>query len=339
MKKINALSDLLMAIVFNFGIAFLFGSVTGTDTRIWFAVIMLASLRFAKKPSVKSINFLKDGLNKEVWLADLIESFWPDWSFLNEAEDMSEWVENDAINLAEAGVEPSVLINNNVFPVPFAQRADTPLRLVLNTYDTEGTVIRKSEEVELAYNKRQSVVSGHKNALANKIGLHAAHSYAPAANGAFTPVLNKTASSTFDIEFLIEMEEKFNDLDVPMGKRVAVLTSQHLAAIRKQNLNLFKEVASNPGVEVYGFKLYTFSKLPAYNATTLAKNAFGAAFNPATDRRASIFFHGGSVMKAVGTADMFARLNDPEQKGDIINFQQRALVLPKNNKYLGAIIQ
>jgi hypothetical protein len=282
---------------------------------------------------------LKDGLNKEVWIDELIEAFYPDWSFLNEADDMSEWVENDAINLAEAGVEPNVLINNNVFPIAMAERADTPLKLVLNTYDTESTVLRNAELVELSYNKKQSVVNQHKNALANKIGLHAAHSYAPAGNTAKTPVLDKTGDATFEIENFIEMEQMFNDMDVPLGRRVAVLTSKHLADVRKQNLNLFKEIVSKPGTEIYSFKLYYFSKMPYYTVSTKAKKAFGASINPATDKQASMFFHGGSVMRALGTTDMFYTLKDPHQKGDILNFQQRALVLPKINKYLGAIIQ
>jgi hypothetical protein len=34
---------------------------------------------------------------------------------------------------------------------------------------------------------------------------------------------------------------------------------------------------------------------------------------------------------------MFERLDDPEQKGDIINFQMRGLALPKRDKAIGAI--
>lgn len=337
MKRLFALSDFIVSVLFNLAIALLFAGVTGTNPAYWFAVIMIASLRFQKRP--KNVSMLKEGLNKEIWIPELIEAFYPDWSFLNEADDMSEWVDNDVINLAEAGVEPNVLINNNTYPVPFAERTDTPISLTLNTYDTEGTVIRDAEVAELVYAKRQSILTQHKNALANKIGLHAAHNYAPAGNTTYTPVLDKTASSTFDIEFFIEMESMFNDLGVPLGKRVAVLTSGHLADIRKQNLNLFKEVANKPGTELYSFKLYYYPNNPHYTVSTKTKKAFGASINPATDKKASFFFYGGSVMRALGSTKMFERLNDPEQKGDILNFQQRALVLPKVNKYLASIIQ
>jgi hypothetical protein len=342
MKKIFALTDLAAAILFNTIIALVVAGVTGINPVALIVVWNLISLRFTKKPTwsqTMSMGILRDGLNKEVWISDLIEQFWNDNSFMAEADDMSEWVENDAINLAEAGIEPNVLINNSTFPVPFAEREDTPLRLVLNTYDTEGTVLRNAEEAELAYNKRQSIVNQHKNALSNMIGLHAANQYAPAAHTAKTPVLDKTGDDSFALEYFIEMEKLFNDMNVPLGRRVAVLTSKHLADIRTQNINLFNQIQSKPGSEIFSFKLYNFSQTPYYTVATKTKKAFGAALDPDDDKQASIFFYGGSVMKALGTTDMFERLKDPEQKGDIINFQQRALVLPKVAKYLGAIIQ
>ena len=42
-------------------------------------------------------------------------------------------------------------------------------------------------------------------------------------------------------------------------------------------------------------------------------------------------------MRALGTFDMFERLKDPEQKGDIINFQMRGIALPKRNKMIASI--
>ena len=42
-------------------------------------------------------------------------------------------------------------------------------------------------------------------------------------------------------------------------------------------------------------------------------------------------------MKADGTVDVFAKYNDPDQKGDVINFQKRFIALPLRSKGLGAI--
>ena len=50
------------------------------------------------------------GLAKEVWINQLTKKFYPDSSFLNYTKDFSSLVENDAINMADAGVDPDVLI-------------------------------------------------------------------------------------------------------------------------------------------------------------------------------------------------------------------------------------
>ncbi|MFO0485244.1 MAG: hypothetical protein ACK51A_06235, partial [Sphingobacteriia bacterium] len=69
------------------------------------------------------------GLNKEVWLSLIKEQFYPDFTFLNEALDLSAFVQNDVINLAEAGVSPNVLKNNTTYPVPASTRADVGITL------------------------------------------------------------------------------------------------------------------------------------------------------------------------------------------------------------------
>ena len=42
-------------------------------------------------------------LQKEIWVNQIKENFYPDSSFLNYAKDFSGLVENHAINMAEAG--------------------------------------------------------------------------------------------------------------------------------------------------------------------------------------------------------------------------------------------
>lgn len=43
-------------------------------------------------------------------------------------------------------------------------------------------------------------------------------------------------------------------------------------------------------------------------------------------------------MKADGTIDMFARIDDPEERGTIVGFQKRFIAMPIRNKGIGAII-
>ena len=66
------------------------------------------------------------GLNKEIWLPDIIEQFIPQTSFVNEARDLDAWTDNGFLNLQEAGVNPDVIVNNSVWPIPIVRREDIP---------------------------------------------------------------------------------------------------------------------------------------------------------------------------------------------------------------------
>lgn len=290
-----------------------------------------------------AVAVLYDGLNKEIWLPELMEGFYADDSFLSEARDMSMFVDNDVINLAEAGVNPDVLINNSTYPIDIAQRTDGALALELDTYDTENTLIRSIETAELAYDKRASVLYGHRQALRMKFMEKAIHAYAPASNATYTPVLPTTGDAdgsfkaiTFDD--ILDLETAFDDAEIPSEGRILVLSTKHKNQLRKADLKLYKEVFSNEAMYA-GFKIYTLAskRMPVYNKGTGVKVAFGAAAAPTTDTICSVAFHKDEVMRAQGTVDMFAELKSPTERGDIFGFQMRALALPIRNKGIGAI--
>ena len=47
-------------------------------------------------------------LNKEVWLNQIQEGFYPDDSFLNKLSNYDAFVENNKIHIAAAGIDPKV---------------------------------------------------------------------------------------------------------------------------------------------------------------------------------------------------------------------------------------
>jgi hypothetical protein len=289
-------------------------------------------------------------LFKEIWINQIMEQYNADISWMADVEDMSEWVENNTINLAEAGVNPEVLINNTVYPVAFAERTDLPLALPLDYLDTEGTVIRNARKTELAYNKMASVNRGHSVALQQMGARRAAYFFSPAADDDNTPVLptsggdNGAGLCYITEDDILQLSSRFDDINAPRDQRVLVLHSKHLNELAKNSATLKAQQAYQGAVgsiskevgNLFGFKIWVYNSSVVYNRNTGAKPAFGAAA-AGTDAPSSFAFVKGEVMKAIGDYDFFYRLNDPEQKGDIINYQQRFVALPKRNKYIGAI--
>ena len=50
-------------------------------------------------------------LNKQVWINQIKEGFYPERSFLEKVLDYSGFVENDSLHFASAGIDPKVLVN------------------------------------------------------------------------------------------------------------------------------------------------------------------------------------------------------------------------------------
>lgn len=279
-------------------------------------------------------------IEKQIWINTLLESFIPDTSFLKEGVDMSHLVEHNKINLAEAGIEPNVLIDNNAYPVPTSSRNDIPKEILLHTFDTENTVVRNVEAMESSYDKMASVVRGHKLAMLRKLSSYTAHHWSPLKNSDFTPVIetngeaNKQNLKSLRFEDFLEMERRFRELDVDMESLVAVLNPIHLADLQSQDLKLYKAILSDK--KLFSFKLYSFNNTPLFDTETKQKLAFGAA-SLDNSTRSSLVFCNTEVVKATGSADMFVSIKDPKERGDIVGFQQRFTALPFRNKYVGSI--
>lgn len=280
------------------------------------------------------------GLNKEVWLPGIIEQPVPDHSFVMASTDMSEYVDNNTLNLAEAGVEPGV--HENYFDgsendLPLANIEDIPHALVLNTYSTEQTRHRNLQEAELAYNKRMSVINRHRAALGKNIGLKAAHAWTPSADDEFNRLITLGENDSF-LEALIDLSIFYKEQD-KSGMMNICLAPIHEGLIKKENLKLYKEVVSEKGAEINGFKIFSYSKTPLFTSAGV-KKPFGSTFEVG-DKRASFTWCDDEVFRCFGDVEMFDTLRDSGKQADTLSFAQRALVgkiRANNPKYLGAII-
>lgn len=280
------------------------------------------------------------GLQKEVWVAGIKENPIPDTSFVTASTDMSEYVENNKLHLAEAGLEPAVLEDyfvGNEVDLPTATIADVPSEVVLRTYSTEQTRHRDLQEMELQYNKRLSVIARHATALAKNIGKRAAHAWAPQINDAFNKVIvlganDKLSSAVIDMQLFYAGLDKTENLNI-------CLTPDHMASLRKENLQLYKEIMSEKGMTFYGFKVYSYSNCPLFTSAGV-KRPFNATAL-AGDKKASFTWCSDETFRCFGDIEMYENLRDAGSQADNISYAQRALVgniRASNSKYLGAIV-
>lgn len=280
------------------------------------------------------------GLQKEVWVAGIKENPIPDTSFVMASTDMSEYVENNKLHLAEAGLEPAVhedYFVGNETELPTATIEDVPSEVVLRTYSTDQTRHRDLQEVELQYNKRASIIGRHRTSLAKNLGKRAAFSWCPSVTDSFNKVVTLAAEGSL-LEAIIDLQLFYAELDKADNLNIC-LTPAHLARIRKENVKMYKEIMSEKGGELYGFKVYSYSNCPLFTSAGV-KKPFGTALQ-AGDKRASFSWATDEVFRSFGDVEVYETLRHSGLQADILSYAQRALVgniRANAPKYLGAII-
>lgn len=285
-------------------------------------------------------------LNKQVWIKQILEGFYPDSSFLKYPKDLSSLVDNDAINLTEAGVDPNVLINNTTYPINTHSRVDKAIQIELDRFETENTIVRRPEVIEYAYDQLESVIRGHRAILMARTAEKAAHAYAPQEDTLYTPVIKTTGEADgtrkrLSYKDIIMLKSRFDVAEIPLEDRVLVLTPDHVTDLLLEDIKLFKNLTDLKDGKPFnfaGFSILQFSRPPRYTlkGDKYEKAAFGKETQ--TDKPASFAFQASEVMKADGNLYLYKREDDPEQRGTIIGFDKRFIAFTFRDKGVGAIV-
>ena len=277
-----------------------------------------------------------EGLQTEVWIAGIKENPIPNDSFLYKSVDLSQYVENNKLHLAEAGVEPQVhedYFASSSSALPVATIDDIANEVVLKTYSTEQTLHRELQEIELSYDKRSSVIQRHRASLAKNLGKRAAWSWAPQKDNEWNKVLALTSSDSI-IDAIIDLKQFMEEKDIVEGVNICFTP----ARIRKEDKRLYKDIMNEK--QMYGINVFQYSQNPLYDGTTKEKKPFGAV-KASSDKRATFMWVTSEVFRCFGDVKMYATLRDAGLQADAISFAQRALVgviRAKTPKFLGAIL-
>ncbi len=340
MKKRLSLVALAINFILAFAFSFVASAVTGINPLVMAAGIVAT---YAAVTYFRPITGLKADLQTEVWVADIKEQPLPDTSFIMQSQDLSGYVNNNTLHLAEAGVDPDVHLNYftaNTDELPIQDIADIPHEVVLQIWSTSQTRHNNLLEAELSYDKRASVLNRHRNALAKNMAQRTAFAWSPADtdNTDYNKILNLGASDSV-IDGLIDMQAFFRDQDLDMANMNVILTADHAARIRKENKSLYKEISSEKGATLYDFKVFFYSKTPYYTSAGV-KKPWGATVE-ATDKKASVIWCSDEVFRCTGDVEIYSTLRHSGWQADLFSMGQRALngkIRSNSPKYFGAIL-
>lgn len=120
---------------------------------------------------------MASSLATQVFSKDIQNGLWPVNDFLSACKDDSQFVGADSVNLPHAGTAPTVEESRSAASTP-AKRTDAATTYPLLELSTDTTWLQYSEELIVNYNKRESILSEHRNALQKGIAIRVAHKWA-----------------------------------------------------------------------------------------------------------------------------------------------------------------
>lgn len=301
-------------------------------------VVLGAGIVYNFAPPVQGAAFM--ALQKEMWVADLAENLFPANAFYKNSIDDSAWVEGKKVHVPQAGSPPTVLTNNTSWPLTATQRTDTDLEYTIDEFSTEPTHLQHSEEVELSYDKRASILLNHRSVLETKFAVKMARNWAPTTAAQYVStsgaaraahVAGQTGNrNALVYADLVKAQAILNAQDVPMDGRYMLIDAYLYADL--QNISEFKtiealgkDVITNGAVgRVAGFDIFVRSTALRYdNAGTPALTAEGSAVD-ITDNLAALCWHKDFVRRAEGSVAnggvmIFENTDDALYQGDVFS--------------------
>lgn len=283
-------------------------------------------------------------LKNELAVTELITHFRHENDWLGAVKPKPEWLNNDVIKIPVRGLAPKVLINNTVYPIASHQREDGKVIISLNKYETENVEVTTDELYALPYEKVSDVQVQHRETLEDRTSEHALVSIAPQKNTAKTPIIittgedDGTGRKRLIAKDLIRLKKLLDKLKVPKKGRVLVLCSDHVADLLIEDLTFktrYQDANSGKIADnYYGFEIYESTYAPTYHNGE--KEAFGAV---AQGKEASIVFHKNYTVKAVGSAERYAREknSNPEGRKHTIGFEMHFVCVAIKDEGTAAI--
>lgn len=305
-------------------------------------------------------------LIKEIWVSDVQEALNRNADFLPYSVDHSAYIAFGTVHVPQSGSNPNVLKNPATFPLAISERTDTDRTYSLNQYALEPTLITNLDELQISYDKRQSVLGQQISTLTQRIGDEVAIAWSASGSAnivsttgsASATALAPGATGTRKDVTLADIASLANKLDkdnVPRQGRKLLMCSDmfwQLFAISDVLRASYNGFQGQPNVlqtgtiaMLYGFEIMMRPVVSVYaNGGTSAK-AYGAA-TATTDNLACIAFHSSTVARALGSMtplyDAGSNGNGkPEYLGSVFNMEVMlgAAILRTDMKGVAALVQ
>lgn len=281
-------------------------------------------------------------LDVEMWKPWIVEILFKNNEFLNYARNADEYVLNGSVvHIPNSGPASLVVRNRGSLPATVTQRTDVDVTYALDEFTSDPRLLQFTEGQIISYDKMNSMMGQDMRAIKQLVAEWMLYHWAATdaskivkTTGDAVAVHLSSATGNrkaVKLENLEEIQALFDEKDVPDGDRFAMFDARmHQQLVNTMTPTQYKDFSKaldqSKGIvgELFGFKIMKRSTALRYDnaATPVPKNpdAIGAA----ADNASALFWHRDWVERAIGTAELFEKLRDPQYYGDIYSLLIRA---------------
>lgn len=280
-------------------------------------------------------------LQTEVWARDLAKKLFPDNMFMNAAIDDTVWINNNKVHLPQAGAPPNVEVNRTTIPATVTTRTDDELEYSMKEFSSDPVRIRDLEAIEISYNKRDSVLEQHGQAINEKIARWMAYWWAPTLAASFVRTTGAdrvafTAGATgnrkkITLDDWLGARRLLDNMDVPDdGNRYALVPAEmynDMLSIDKVLSAEYNQMGRLPkGVinEIFGIKIFKRSAGVSYSnaGTPVLRTPDDSALT--TANAGIIIWHSSFTRRAKGSTEIYYDEKNPTIYGSVFSAAGRA---------------
>lgn len=277
-------------------------------------------------------------LNVEMWVRDIVENFFPNNEFITRSTDHSMYVNNRTVHVPNAGTAPVITKNSSEVDLTATKRTDDDLEYSIDVFRSNPMYVQLSEELELSYEKRMSVLGQTKAEIQRAVAEAVMYSWVPTSGKVVkttgksveahipTATGNRNAMCIADV---VAVKKEMDKADVPSEGRCMMLDADMYNQLLEsmtdaQVANFLAGADASTGVigKFMGFDFYMRSKVLKASSTGVKKEWSASA--AATDSAAGIAWHPSCVSRALGQVEVFEDSKSPFYYGDVLSCELRA---------------
>lgn len=349
-KVMKFLLSVLIAGLFAISVGAMFGVVAGI-------VCVIASVLM---PMVK-VDGVRMAVTPEIWTKDIEGNLFKDNEYLLNSIDESQYVVGGTVvHIPQAGAPSNAQRNRTKLPAQISKRVDVDVTYPLDEITTDPRLITNAEEVELSYDKRQSVMSEDERYINELVADCMLYNWKPTyyikASGeanANNLILGSGTRTGVKYDDFVKAKTIFNKWNIPKEGRhvilntemyrsicedVKSLSSEHITAVYNPTTGVLEKLegftiherstvlmASNVNMtQVAGMQYFEESgNTSLYSPEDYIDIESGDKTAAETACGVGLFWSDIAVSRAVGQTKMFDDEDNPQYYGSIISFLVR----------------